>query len=443
MGLFDGLSDLLINGPKSEGRAAGQQQQQIQKQQADERAQKFDMDLFDHMNDQGALPVVGGMVKEPMFNAGNPALGMSPQGDLPAGVASVPEGVGPTAGTVMRKADPQRTFTHKAADGSTVQWEVPTPDAMRNKALYQHISDLMSPAQKQARQMQNDETANATQATSLGQARGKNTADVEKRNAEGIALPSSLEEVLPGITKDANGNPVKVLPTELYDITRAVGQFANYQSEAEARGKKVDRPVKTTLSRDDQGNQTLINEMPDGTVKEIPIKAKGVTKTDASTEPTAYQKFEMGRSTQNDAHARAMVWQNKTDTLQAEEDKLSQQNVAAGEEMRELGTQLQNGELTGTTAKNQAKRRLSTLQAQIDGNNQRVSTIHGQKKNAQTIKNSIMAASGNPAAAEEQKANAAPKTATLGQVNAYAKKYGLDLAAAQKAFEDDGITVGK
>lgn len=420
-----GFMDQLMNGlDSSPERRRREADANMAETQVDQKKHDFDMRLWDHMNEIGALPSVGGMVKAPMYDTSAP-----------------PE---MQDAVVTRPADKTRLFTHKTADGQTVQFEMPDEPTQQRRALYQHMQSVMGPAQQQIRGAADENAAATQEATQLGSARGKNKGDVEKRASEGIAIPKQLEDVLPGIATGADGQPVKVLPSELDDITRAAGQFANYQSEAATRKNPAKKVIKSELSRDDQGNQTIINSYGDGTTEEVPVKAKGVTaKGGANGQPTPYQQYTMGRNTQNDTHARAMVWQNKLDTLQSEEDKLSEQNVSAGREMTEIGTQLQNGELTGTTAKNQAKRRLSTLQAQIDGNNQRVKAIGSQKKNALTIKNSIMSASGGAVAQEQAKANAAPKTANLGQVNAYAKKYGLTLEAAQKAFEDDGVTVQK
>ncbi len=419
MGFFDALMNGLPSNPvrrQREATATGTEQQNRQS------AEKFDMDLFNHMEQIGALPVVGGMVKSPMYDTSAPA-------DMPDQV-------------ITRQADKKRVLTHKAADGQTVQFEVPDEQTQQRRGLYKHMQDVMGPVQTQVRDAENQNEGAAQAAKYRGIETGKNDADQVNREAIGLDVPSELEKVLPGISTGSNGKRRKVLPSELDDLTRSAGQFANYTSEAEARKNPQKKVAKTELSRDDAGKQTQIVTYTDGTMEEQPVNARGVTAKGAGAGLTTMQQHTVAREDENDIHNRAMVWQNKIDKFEGDQSELAKENVAHGQEMTEIGTQLANDELKGKD-RAQAIRRKNLLQSLIDGNNEKFKTIEGQKKSALKIKDSIRAANGNPVAQEQAKANAPPKTATIGQVNKYAKQYGLDLAAAQKAFEDQGITIAK
>ncbi len=409
----------------SPGGVRGQQHERFdenqKKQQQDQRNQDFDMKLFDHMNEMGALPVVGGAVKAPMYDTSAPA-------DMPDLVTT-------------RPADKSRVFTHKAADGQTVQWELPDQATQQRRGLYEHMQQTMGPVQSQIRGAENEQAGEKAAATYGGAARGKNVADQENRRANGLMLPPNVQKAL-GSSPDA-----RFMPGEMDDMVRAAGSFDTNEANAEERRNPHKKVSRTELSRDDQGNQVQINTYTDGSIEELPVKAKGVTaKGGANGGLTPFQQHTVGREDEADVHNRAMVWQNKMDKYEEEQSTLSKENIAHGQEMTELGTQLENGELP-KKERAIAIRRKNLLGSLISGNNEKFKTLESQKKTAQKIKDSIRGANGmqpdQAATTTAAPANAAPKTATLGQVNKYAKQYNLDLATAQKAFEDQGITIAK
>ncbi len=421
-GFFHGLKDAFLSGlDTTTGQSANaeRKQQTLDMQHQDQqRQQEFDMKLFDHMNEMGALPVVGGMVKAPMYDTSAPA-------DMPDLV-------------IARPADKTRLFTHKGADGQTVQFEMPDQATQARRQLYQHMQDAMGYPQTQIREAQNQNEAAATEAKTAGQYRGKNTADQEQRQAIGLDVPSALDEVLPGISTGPNGQARKVLPSELDDLTRSAGQFANYTSEAKHRGevKAVGQPREVT---DDNGNVTVVTDMSDGTVKETPLKAKGKT-SKGTGGMTPFQQHSVAREDEADVHNRAMVWQNKMDAYEKEQADLSKENIAHGQEMTELGDQLANGELD-KKSKAIAIRRKNLLQSLIDGNNEKFKTVESQKKAAQKIKDSIRGANGLDQSPTQAAATPAPKTATRAQIAAAAKKLGVDPAAAEQKYKDLGVSI--
>lgn len=427
MGWMDTLMNGLPSNPIRQQReatvASTKQQTADAEQLAQQREQKFHMDALDKYLGMGANIVgPGGVVHEKMNDTSAPV-------DMPDGYR-------------IRPADPKRTVTiGKGAD--QVQLELPTPEAQNQRALYQHMQETMggpSSPYTQAREAGNQAESDAQAAKYGGQKRGQLDAEAADTAANGFDLPAGLEEALPGITKGPNGQPRRVKSGELDDITRATGQYANYQSEA--KNRNTPKPIGAGHEvTDDDGNTTMVTQMSDGSVKEVKLNAKGKT-AKAPGGTTEYQQFQMDRSTANDAHGRAMVWQNKLDKLEEEGSTLAKENVAHGQEMTELGTQLENGELTGKD-KAQAIRRKNLLQSMIDGNNEKFKAVASQKRSALKIKDSIMAANGGAVGQEQARANAAPKTATMAQIKTYAAKYGLDVAAAQKAFEADGITIAK
>lgn len=425
-GFMSRLGSTLVDA-MSPGGVRGQQHQRfeenIQGQDALQREQRFHMEALDKYLNMGANVVgPGGVVHEKMNDTSAPV-------DMPDSYR-------------LRPADPKRLITiGKGADA--VQLELPTPEAQNQRALYQHMQETMGGPTNpytQVREAGNQAESDAQAAKYGGQKRGQLDAEAADTAANGFDLPAGLEEALPGITKGPNGQPRRVKSGELDDITRATGQYANYQSEAKSRN--TPKPIGAGREvTDDDGNTTMVTQMSDGSVKEVKLNAKGKT-AKATGGTTEYQQFQMDRSTANDAHGRAMVWQNKLDKLEEEGSTLAKENVAHGQEMTELGTQLENGELTGKD-KAQAIRRKNLLQSMIDGNNEKFKAVASQKRSALKIKDSIMAANGGAVGQEQARANAAPKTATMAQIKTYAAKYGLDVAAAQKAFEADGITIAK
>lgn len=436
---FSGLKDAFLNGLDT---TTGQSENKLRKQQTSDMAraeerkqQQFNIDSLDKYLGMGANIVgPGGVVHEKMNDTSAPA-------DMPDAYR-------------IRPADPKLVRTIGQGP-SAVQIELPTPEAQDRAAIYKHMQDTMGVPQQQIRSAANQNVSDTQQATTLGQGRGKNRADVEKRDSEGIAVPSALDEVLPGISKGANGGPNKVLPSELDDLTRSAGQFANYQSEAAARKNPTPKATGPGhLSVDGEGNQTLITEMNDGSVKETPIKAKGTP--GGAKAPNAYQQFQMGRDNANDARSRVKEWQDKLDKAQSDSEKqwadtqaLDQQVAETQSQLAEKTTGILGSGIGASNVMNAAERykvkgKLADLQKQATAARAKAVAIDQQKKGYDVIRRSVMGANGiqdGGQAPATGAASAAPKKATLGQVNAYAKKYGLDLAAAQKAFEADGVTV--
>ncbi len=422
MGFLDSLMNGLQSNPVRQQREANVA---ATKQEVDQRSHEFDMALWDKMNEMGALPVVGGAVHAPRDDTSAPV-------DLPDVVTT-------------RPVDKTRLFTHKTADGQTVQFELPDQPTQQRRALYQHMQNVMGGPQQQVRAAENANVSAANEAGQLGHGRGVNEAAQENRQAIGLDVPSELDQVLPGISKGPNGQPRKILPSEADDLFRGVGEYANYKSEAEARKNPQKKVAKTELSRDDQGNQVQINTYSDGSIEELPVKAKGVTaKTSAAGGITPFQQHTIGREDEADVHNRAMVWQNKIDDFEKEQAKLSQENIAHGQEMTEIGTQLANGELKDTSQgkfKTQAIRRKGLLQSLIDGNNERFKTVESQKKSAQKIKDSIRGANGMEASPTQAAAQPAPKSATRAQIAAAAKKLGVTPEAAAAKYQSLGVKI--
>lgn len=423
----------------NQGVQARQTQIDDEKQRMRQSAEDHDMKLADMMDAMGAQPVQSGMVHRQVFTP--------PSGDFSdiPGVASGPRIPG-TSGYVLDKADPSRVVTHKTADGQTVQWERPSVEQQMLRAAHQRLANLQNPENKEAVMQDQRQTAAGVQANSRAHATGFNQAAQDEREGPaGVDVPGSLDQYLPGISKGPDGKPRRVLPgAELDNTIKATGSYADLTSKAETRGQPKPKEVQSVhITKDDKGNQTQVTVFKDGTSQEKPLSAKGETKATPGG-ITGYQQYEMKRNEQKDAEARVLPWQKRIEDAQAEEDKIGAENVGHGREMVEIGTQLQNGELTGKAAKTQAKRRMDTLQALIDKNNQRVETLHSTKKNAQTIKDSIFGANGGaPAAAApaQQQRPGAAKVVSMAQLAAYAKKNNIDIAAAQSAAKAEGYSV--
>jgi hypothetical protein len=418
MGILSTLVDAF-----SQGGVRGQQHQKfeegLQKQKAEQDAESFNVQALHDAMDNGDLPVgPGNQVRRTGYNAGNPALGAPP-----------------TNGTYLDQADPARTYTHKAPSGQVFTFEKASPQDKAAKAMFDYIHGQQDPAQIQARKVSDENLANTKTAESRGIATGKNqAADAEAAGPGGVDVPSTLDDVLPGISMNGDKKR-RVMPGELDNIIRATGSYADLTAKADPKKSKV---VRSELSRDDQGNQVQINTNDDGTVTETPVKAKGVTAKKTADGVTPYQDFQMRRAGQTDIENRVKPWQKRIEDAQTEEDKISAENIGHGREMTEVGTQLQNGALKTKSARASAQRRLSTLQAAIDQNNQRVTTLHSVKKNAQKIKDDL---SGGGAQQQPQASAAPPKVASMAQVQKYAKQNNMDVVAAQKAFEAEGIKV--
>ncbi len=422
MGFLDQLMNGLNSSPIRQQREANVA---ATKQEVDQRAHTFDMNLWDKMNEMGALPVVGGAVHAPMYDTSAPA-------DMPDVVTT-------------RPADKTRLFTHKTADGQTVQFELPDQATQQRRALYQHMQDAMGPVQSQIRGAENQQAGDKAASTYGGAERGRLEAESADTQANGFNVPSTLNDVLPGISTGPNGQPRKVKASDLDNLIRSTGDYANLTTEAEARKHPQKKVAKTELSRDDQGNQVQINTYSDGSIEELPVKAKGVTaKTSAAGGITPFQAHTIGREDEADVHNRAMVWQNKMDKYEVDQAKLVDENVTHGREMTEIGTQLENGELKDTSnnkAKTQAIRRKKLLQSMIDGNNAQWKTLESQKNNAQKIKDSIRSANGMEASPTQAAAQPAPKSATRAQIAAAAKKLGVTPEAAAAKYQSLGVKI--
>ncbi len=418
MGFLDSLMNGLPSNPVRQQREANVA---ATRQEVDQRAHTFDMNLWDKMNEMGALPVVGGAVHAPMYDTSAPA-------DMPDVVTT-------------RPADKTRLFTHKTADGQTVQFELPDQATQQRRALYQHMQDVMGGPQQQIRGAENQQAGDKAASTYGGAERGRLEAESADTQTNGFNVPLTLNDVLPGISTGPNGQPRKVKAGDLDNLIKSTGDYANLTAEAENRKNPQKKVAKTELSRDDQGNQVQINTYSDGSIEELPVKAKGVTaKTSATGGITPFQAHTIGREDEADVHNRAMVWQNKMDKYEEEQSVLTKENIAHGQEMTELGTQLANKELNSKD-KAKAIRQKNLLQSQIDGNKARFDILESQKKGAQKIKDSIRGANGIEQSPTQAAAQPAPKSATRAQIAAAAAKLGVTPEAAAAKYQSLGVKI--
>ena len=211
--------------------SAAQQDQQIQEQQARQRAEQLDNDAYAHAMAEGYLPVgPGGVVRRPYFpgaqvtNSGAAPTGEGPTGEDTGGSASAPGGQ--PGGTYIDKADPSRVIKHTDANGDVVQWEIPTPEEQfaRRKQLRaeQDYADAMSARAK-------------AEGTAAGTETGRQSSLNTARQNYGVALPPGsgvaegqkfLPEELPGVVSgvtQATSLPAMIQQAQLARASQSLG----------------------------------------------------------------------------------------------------------------------------------------------------------------------------------------------------------------------------
>jgi hypothetical protein len=220
-GFFQNLKNNLMQPITGTPMWSAQQRAQVEKQQQDredqmeyQRQSAADIALAEHMNtDVRALPVVANTVKEtmPTATSDNP---YSP--DV----------------TVARPADPSRVVKHKTAEGDTVQWELPTPEAQVRRQI-----QLQAPALA----AQNAQIGATAQSQARGTATGRTAGEIADREARGVPITPELAKLynVPATTPNADGttSPYKMLPEEL---SRAIPPTVRANASTENAGTRAD-----------------------------------------------------------------------------------------------------------------------------------------------------------------------------------------------------------
>jgi len=209
---------------------------------------------------QHTRPIEAGMVSEDLptpslqqtADPGNPSLSMTP-----------------TRGSLRRKADPSRTVKVKTRDGQTIMGELYSPEEQMQRqtameANRQH--DLASAALP--------DHINRM----LAETRAKQSLADEDLQKNGIELSPEISKTL-GVPERK-----KFQPSQIDEMARAAGSYENYKSIIKQRDAKPTLTVRSShMTADDNGNQTIIQEMSDGSIVEKQLNAKGKTKSVAST----------------------------------------------------------------------------------------------------------------------------------------------------------------
>lgn len=167
--LFNSILDSLSNGlPGNIGRQSRETDLATRKQELEDRRRSSDADFIEHTQSMGALPVVNGMVKEPMYHPGNPEMGLPPSN-----------------GTVLRQADKSRTVKWKDADGQDIYQELPSVEQQQHKHQYEAIMQQMSPAETAYSQEQQVRKVRAETADTKAKAAGTSQAKAADLDTRG------------------------------------------------------------------------------------------------------------------------------------------------------------------------------------------------------------------------------------------------------------------
>lgn len=227
----------------SPGGVRGQQHQRfeedLQTQQAQQRAEQLDHDAYAHAMAENYLPVgPGGVVRRPAYDSGA-NFGPGPNGDIPAGGVVGDRTLPPSGGSYIDKADPARVIKHKDANGDLVQWEIPTPEEQMSRQANQSYAAAMNPAARQAQQVidqrQAARASSLAEGTAAGTENGRQSSLAAARQQYGVALPAGsgvaegqkfLPEELPGVAQGvtaATDLPARLRASRIAAASQSLG----------------------------------------------------------------------------------------------------------------------------------------------------------------------------------------------------------------------------
>jgi hypothetical protein len=297
----------------------------MQQQQFEQQRQMQDLGLVERFNAIGARPVEGGAVTEE---------------------ADIPGMVGVRA-PITRKADSSRTVRYKTRAGQDLTYELPTPEEQARRARETHQADL--------------EMAE----------RVKDTAAADRLRREGLLVTPEGSTLLGGIvpagTRVPLANVDDILRAMVYHHKLGRGKSAPLHLQSYPNYETGD-VTPTVLSFDEQtGRPKLVTGEPArGIARPRPREGRpnGPTPGQVSTQFKQYQ--------------------DQIDRLQAQEDKLHNERL-------ELGAQLKSGKVSARGGEERDLNALerATKERKIEQNAREIARIQGQKRRLLAAKDAL------------------------------------------------------
>lgn len=311
----------------------------------------------------------------------------------------------------LRPVDKTRVVSHKTRQGETLRFELPTIDEQMRTANKRLLDQYHQQAGLRDEQAQDA-------ANQAGQQEGARlaarNADRQTRLAdEGIDIPDALDQVLPGMSKNANGTRRRVLPENLDNLITSTGSFSNMLHRNDPKPRSI-KSVEKIEGKD--GKTTLAITYDDGQVEEKPLAATGKGASAASEGGlTPYQQFEISDKLATRKQAAIKTQQDALDKLQTEETGLLGKNEELMRRRSENKAKLGfvEGDVPDPSSKDGKMRRgwikdnegdpdltksqrgaiseqIAKDEAEIAKNNARIQAIQPQKKTVDAVRRGLM-----------------------------------------------------
>lgn len=388
-----------------------QQQLDMEKQAQLRQQQQADQEFAEHMQSLGAKPVINGVVKRPDTY-------QIPGLDKTFNFDRLDQ-----AGT-----DGRTVIGHKTAEGDKVQWELPT--------LHEQILNQWNAGSEQ-RAGQAQQAGVVQQAESYGKTAGQNQAADVERNTNAIPLTPQQRQQY-GIPEGVNVSTDDLLR----HIYRPYSQLQGVQARVEGANDRNDANIDARQSLADSKQQFTDEQ--------------NARKLDYQNRWAAARNAIVGQ-TQNSLNNRALLHQFDAQQKQhgalLDQTYKEQQKALEAQPLLDPKATPDGAEFVDPwSGKKQTMNYAQRLRMQ-NGMNASTQQVQGWQQRADSIAqkfglNGQQPAQGGtpqqpakPAQQPAQKPGSTPKVATSAQVQAYAKKKGIDVAAATKEFTGAGYKV--